>query len=186
MTPRLVLFAALCVVGCHGKYVRPVSDEPIRRRARAPAARQLSRQQRPVLRRLPHVARARQHADRARAHRRLSWAAATSTTTRAIGDGLGPQHHARRRDRHRQLEGRRDPARAARRRRPGRPLPGAADAVRRLSASVRRRRARGGRVPAHRAGLPAGEAAARRTSSGSCPSCCSGSSACRCTSRSPA
>ena len=29
ITPRLGLFAALCVVGCHGRYVRPVSDDPI-------------------------------------------------------------------------------------------------------------------------------------------------------------
>ena len=30
MTRKLVLLAALsCVAGCHGKYVRPVSDEPI-------------------------------------------------------------------------------------------------------------------------------------------------------------
>jgi mono/diheme cytochrome c family protein len=29
MTRRLGLLAALCVAGCHGKYVRPVGDEPI-------------------------------------------------------------------------------------------------------------------------------------------------------------
>jgi cytochrome c553 len=38
MTRKLVLLAALCVVGCRGKYTRPVSDEPI-----APEAKRLQR-----------------------------------------------------------------------------------------------------------------------------------------------
>jgi cytochrome c553 len=38
MTRKLVLLAALCVVGCRGKYTRPVSDEPI-----APEAARLQR-----------------------------------------------------------------------------------------------------------------------------------------------
>ena len=29
MSRKLWLLTALCVAGCHGKYVRPVSDEPI-------------------------------------------------------------------------------------------------------------------------------------------------------------
>ena len=116
MTLRLGLLVVLLASGCRGQYIRPVSDEPITATPGAPAARQLSGQSGHVLRRLPYRARTRQHPDRARAQGRVP-GRRQRLHRQGLRHAVDPEHHTRSRDRHRQVEGRRDPAPVARRRR---------------------------------------------------------------------
>ena len=128
--------------------MRPVSDEPI-----APEPARLQRGSYLVNNVLSCGAchTAREHGNMLTEPERTDafWAGATSTTTRAMRRRSGsPTSRPTSRPASAAGKTTRSCARCATAS-PGRPLPGAADAVRRLPASVRRRRARGGRLPAH-------------------------------------
>ena len=114
-------------LGCHGKYIRPVTDEPV-----SPDPGRLQRGSYLVNQVLScgacHTARENGHILTEPERTDAFLGGGNVYVDKALGT-LWIPNITPDRDRHRGLEGRRDPARPARRRRQGRPLPAADDAL---------------------------------------------------------